>query len=328
MAARRRTLKFYHVKALTNVSRPRARWPQDGDVVGVPSGRIGEVVDVPPRAGAGRAMVGVRLDPKKSPGDVKAISAKIAELRREGYNRAQAVRVAYEEFRVGKLNPRGERVKFLVNPGRKTRAQQGGRTMAKRKMPPRYKSGPKKGQFKPKGARRNPSRKRRTTTAKRRRTTTARKATSRSRTYRRNPRKPDLIQTFTDGVMGAGGVLVGKAATRSLPQLLGLPQGGNTGLAIQAATAVLVGFVADRFIGPDVASYMLAGGLSAPMENLVVRMQVPWLSTALSTGAVAGYVNRGAPPPRMGLNGTGVRGYVPARTGARPSGMYGYAMYN
>ena len=44
-------------------------------------------------------------------------------------------------------------MRFLVNPGQ-TRDNMGGGIMARRKTPPRYKSGPKKGQFMPKGARR------------------------------------------------------------------------------------------------------------------------------------------------------------------------------
>lgn len=136
------------------------------------------------------------------------------------------------------------------------------------------------------------------------------------RSYRRNPPKGgDIVATLTQGALDAGGILVGKAATRSIPQLLTLPQTGNTGLAVQAATAVAVGWAADRFVGPDVGRMILAGGLSAPMESLVVRFNVPWLSTALtgSGGTVGRYVT-----PR---GGNGVRGYVP---GAHRNGMNGY----
>jgi len=163
------------------------------------------------------------------------------------------------------------------------------------------------------------------------RTTTRRKAPAKRRTYRRNPvRRGDLVDTFINGAMGAGGVLVGKAAVRSLPQLLSLPQAGNVGLAVQAATAVAAGYVADRFVGSDVAQYILAGGLSAPMESLIIRLNVPWLATALaSSGAVAGYVpGRGiAAAPRMGL-ARGVRGYVSAPAVTAGGGVRGYAYMN
>lgn len=206
--------------------------------------------------------------------------------------------------------------------------------MAKRKTPPRYKSGPKKGQFMPKSVRRRKARRNPVTasasTRTRRRSPAKRKAPTRRRSYRRNPpRRGDILDTFINGAMGAGGVLVGKAAVRSLPQLLSLPQAGNTGLAVQAATAVAAGWVADRFIGPDVASYILAGGLSAPMESLIIRLNVPWLSTALaSSGAVAGYVQpRGiVAAPRMGLNG--VRGYVSAPAVTAGGKAAGYSYYN
>jgi len=131
------------------------------------------------------------------------------------------------------------------------------------------------------------------------------------RSYRRNPPGGDIVGKATQGAMDAGAVLVGKAATRSLPQLLSLPQTGNTGLALQAVAA---GWAADRFVGPDVGRMILAGGLSAPMESLIIRFNVPWLSTALSGGGAVGrYVQPG-----------GVRGYVP---GAHRNGMNGVAGY-
>lgn len=134
------------------------------------------------------------------------------------------------------------------------------------------------------------------------------------RSYRRNPPGGDLVGKATQGAMDAGAVLVGKAATRSIPQLLSLPQTGNTGLAVQAATAVAAGWAADRFVGPDVGRFVLAGGLTAPMESLIIRFNVPWLSTALAGGGSVGrYVSPGS-----------VRGYVP---GAHRNGMNGVAGY-
>ena len=227
-------------------------------------------------------------------------------------------------------------MRFLVNPGTSRDNKGGG--MA-RKTPPRYKSGPKKGQFMPKGARkRRRTRKnpivarassrtapKRTATGQRRATSYA--APARRYTARRNPPRRDMLDTLTNGALGAGAVLVGKAAVRSLPQLLSLPQAGNVGLAVQAATAVAVGWIADRFIGRDVGEMMLAGGLSAPMESLAIRLNIPWVSTALaSAGTVSGYANRrgggivvwDAPPAAS----SGIAGYVPARTGRAPAYSY------
>lgn len=186
-------------------------------------------------------------------------------------------------------------MKFLVNPG-KTRANKGGQ-MAKRKTPPRYKSGPKKGQFMPKSARRkraNPVRKTRKRRSSTRRASSATTTTRRRRrrTARRNPPRRDIVGMVVDGAMGAGGVLVGKASARAIPALVGLPQAGNVGLAIQAATAVAVGWLADSFVGRDVGQYVLAGGISAPLESLVVRLNIPFLSSALAQapGTVGAYV--------------------------------------
>lgn len=226
-------------------------------------------------------------------------------------------------------------MRFLVNPGQ-TRDNMGGGIMARRKTPPRYKSGPKKGQFMPKGARRKA---RRNPVAVRARASSGSSTTKRAaaprrvRAYaaRRNPPKSDLLDSLTAGVMGAGGVLVGKAAARSLPQLLTLPQAGNVGLAVQAATAVVVGWLADRFVGRDVGSMVLAGGLSAPMESLVIRLNIPWLSPALSSaGTVSGYANR--PGNRVvvwrGAPSSGVKGYVTPGSSPGPSGVSGYGYYN
>jgi len=221
----------------------------------------------------------------------------------------------------------GAGMRFLVNPGA-DRANKGGGTMA-RKTPPRYTSGPKKGQFKPRGARKRSRRnpimaKAKASTAPRRTSTGARKV--RAYVAKRNPpRRGDILDTMTQGAMAAGGVLVGKAAARSLPQLLSLPQAGNVGLAVQAATAVVVGYLADRFIGPDVGQSILAGGLSAPMESLVIRLNIPWLSPALaSAGTVSGYANRRGKVVVYRGGVPSVRGYVTPPGVTAPSGVAGY----
>jgi len=168
-------------------------------------------------------------------------------------------------------------LKFLVNPGRSKK-------MAKRKMPPRHKSGPKKGQFMSKAARkrkRNPPQKAAARRAPAKRAP-AKRAPARRNPRARRPKMPDLVGMLTDGTMMAGQVLVGKAAARSAPDLLGFPKEGNVGLAIQVAIAVAVGFVADMFVSARTGAAILAGGLTAPLETFLVAQEVPWLGEALS----------------------------------------------
>lgn len=216
-----------------------------------------------------------------------------------------------------------------------------------RRLPPRD----SKGRFKKRGRSRSRSRKRRrrarrnlpprdsmgrfvaTRGGRRRR----RRSRSR-RSYRRNPAMPDVFGLLMDGTIQAGQVLVGKAATRSVPDLFQLPKQGNVGLAVQGAVAVGLGWVADMFLSKDAARAILAGGLTAPMETMIVAYQVPWLSTALApttaNGNLQAYVRRRAVPS----GGDGVAAYVPRQpatgmgayvrgSGGRPmvsSGTMGY----
>ena len=171
----------------------------------------------------------------------------------------------------------------------------------KRRLPPRYKSGPKKGRFMSKRARsarkggkrkrrRNPGRTvqpaRANQPRKRRRAPAARRPAARRRTsYKRNPRRfgGGFVRILTDGVVEAGQVLIGKAAARSIPDLLpNVPKQGNMGLAVQAGTAVVIGWIADMFLSKQAARAMVAGALTAPLETMIVANRVPWLSVALS----------------------------------------------
>lgn len=148
-----------------------------------------------------------------------------------------------------------------------------------------------------------------------RRKTTRRKAPARRRKpaarrrapARRNPprrrKMPDVIGMFTQGTMAAAQVLVGKAAARSVPDLVGLPKQGNVGLATQAGVALAIGYVADMFLSRQTAAAILAGALTAPLETFIVAQNVPWLSTALSpttaSAEVAGYMGRYPRPAVM-----------------------------
>jgi hypothetical protein len=201
--------------------------------------------------------------------------------------------------------------------------------MAKRTRP-RYKSGPKKGQFMSDRAiaaskggrkrtrrkattRRNPGRSvavRKSNPPRRKRRSPAKVARRRPVT-RRNPpkRRLDIIGSLMDGGIEAVQILVGKAAARSIPDLIRAPKEGNVGLAVQAATALVVGWGASMFLSPNAARAMLAGGLTAPIETLVVAYRVPWLSNALAPVTAANNVGAYA----RGRIGNGVSGYVRAR---------------
>lgn len=169
--------------------------------------------------------------------------------------------------------------RFLVNP------PQGGRKMARRAQP-RHRSGPLKGKFKARGSS-TPKRKRSNPPAKRKaaaRRAPAKKSPAR-RKARRNPPIPTLRQVgrdLTTGAMDAGLVLTGKAAVRTIPTLVdGIPKSGNLGLATQALTAVVVSILGRNFLKPAQAKMLLAGGLSAPIETLLVSWDAPFFAAAL-----------------------------------------------
>ena len=172
--------------------------------------------------------------------------------------------------------------------------------MAKRRAPPQYKSGPRKGQFMSKRARsakrkrrRNPGRTvaKRNAPRKRKRAASSRRPRARKRAaprrnrYARNPRRGrmPIVRVFTDGLVEAGQILVGKAAVRTIPDLIpNVSKEGNMGIAIQAGTALVIGWVADMFLSKSAARAMTAGALTAPLETLIVAYKVPWISSALA----------------------------------------------
>jgi hypothetical protein len=161
-------------------------------------------------------------------------------------------------------------MKFLVNPGGKTMA------VARKRN--------RKGQF-VKGR----------ATTRKRTTTPRRKAATRAvarRTYRRNPAKPDVVKMVTRGALTATQVLLGKAATRAVPDMLNLPKAGNAGLATQVAVALGLGYVGEMFFSKATAAALLAGGMTAPVESLLVSANIPYVSDALraTDAPVAGYV--------------------------------------
>lgn len=121
---------------------------------------------------------------------------------------------------------------------------------------------------------------RRYTVAKRKRRSPARK---RRRTYRRNvPQLRGITGTITKGATGAFQVLAGKAIARVLPEQLGIPTAGTTGIAAQAGIALLVGMFGKQLFGAKAGEMLLVGALTAPVESIVVAANVPVLSPALS----------------------------------------------
>lgn len=91
------------------------------------------------------------------------------------------------------------------------------------------------------------------------------------------------MRVFTDGIVEAGQILVGKAAVRTIPDLIpNVPKEGNMGIALQAGTALVIGWVADMFLSKNAARAMTAGALTAPLETLIVAYQIPWISSALA----------------------------------------------
>lgn len=159
----------------------------------------------------------------------------------------------------------------------------------------------------------NPPRRRRKTVAARKRAPARRRRRSSSR-RRRNPGGGTIVRQFTQGAQDALGVVAGKALARMIPTVVPqLPKAGVVGLGVQAATAVLVGFGASKFLGREVGRMVLAGGLSAPLETAVVAFRVPFLGTALdpvaSTAAVAA-ASMGAYVPRRVGSGRPLAAYV------------------
>jgi hypothetical protein len=135
------------------------------------------------------------------------------------------------------------------------------------------------------------------------------------------PGPRQILRTLTDGAVEAGQVLVGKAIVRSVPDLAGLPKEGNVGLAVQTAVALVAGILADMFLSKDASRAILAGGMTAPLESVIVAYRVPWLSGALSpvtqTAALSSYVRGGNGDMRLGA-------YARERLAANDRGLGSY----
>lgn len=133
----------------------------------------------------------------------------------------------------------------------------------------------------------------------------------------------NVVDTLMDGFVEAGQVLVGKAAVRSIPDLVGAPKQGNMGLAVQVGTALVIGFASEMFFSKRTSQAMVAGALTAPLETLIVAQDIPWLGRALSPVTAVNGMNAYV----MGGNGRLGR-YVRRRaiTPASSAGLGRYAV--
>lgn len=293
-----------------NLTRPGRRIAKH-DVVRIAAGpwagRVGVV-----EATHGKRLT-VRIDPKWTKAQAARISDEIAELRREGMKRAQAVRVAFAEER-----ERTPGMKFLINPPeedtmprrdpRTGRFVSSRRNKSRRKNPRRTSSRGRaalrraaedrprdsRGRFLPEGGRRrrNPSRR---ASSRRHSSWSPSKhprnrfgefvSKGRSRRHR-NPPMRDIPGMLVNGTIGAVEGVLGKAVTKTLPGVLKLPTTGNVGLAIQMLTAVVLGWAADEVAGEHMGEMVLVGGLMAPIETAVENAQLPYLAPMLQQGTL------------------------------------------
>ncbi|MCH7889893.1 MAG: hypothetical protein IH921_00175 [Gemmatimonadetes bacterium] len=209
------------------------------------------------------------------------------------------------QLRHSKDRPLHEKVesgqRFLINPPRRA-------SMASKRLPPRVKSGKNKGQF-----RKRATAKRKSPAKKRRRNMPMQYAAAANKPnprHRNNPPRRGkftvrkITRSLTTGAMDALLVIVGKAGARTIPAMLpNLPKEGNMGLAIQALTAVVLGLGAEMVLSPAQAKIILAGALTAPIETLVVAMNVPFLAPALApvtlNAQLSAYMGSYVQPPLL-----------------------------
>jgi hypothetical protein len=205
---------------------------------------------------------------------------------------------------------------YLVNPARKRRSKPA-RTKPRARRTSRKRRSPPKG-FTSWGAymasiRPSRAHKEKKTMSKRKRSRSHRRArhavaiVRRGRTrrsYRRNPPiGRGIIGKVMQGVTDAALGVAGKAVSRAVPSLVGLPQAGAVGIATQAAVGVVAGMLADK-VRPGIGRAVLQGALMGPIETLVKGFNIPIISTALGDD-YQGYALSGYDVP-------GLAGYVGA----------------
>lgn len=200
---------------------------------------------------------------------------------------------------------KARRAKKAKAASRSRAAKKAARTR-KRKTTPRRRTTKKRTTTRRKPVARKRTTRRRTT---RRRSPRRGARRVRRRTYARNPRFTvrGVFRQLQQGAIDASGVVVGKAATRMVAQMIPFGGQGIAALAKQGLSAVVVGMVASRFMGAQFGRFVLAGGLAAPVETFLQGL--PVIGPAISGGAALGeylgvaalpigeYVEEGTLPP-------------------------------
>lgn len=104
------------------------------------------------------------------------------------------------------------------------------------------------------------------------------------RRFRRNPGfTRGLTGNIMKGIKGGTGVVLGKAAVRAIPALVRLPVTGVMGAAVQGITGVVLAPIVQKFLGGEWGTAFLYGAFAAPIESLIVSMNIPVLGPALSS---------------------------------------------
>lgn len=168
---------------------------------------------------------------------------------------------------------------YLINDPAK--GGKGGGSMAKRKVPKGFGSWRAymahiRGFRKTKGG--GKARKARKTYSRNDPGPAPRRPVSRRRRYTRNP-VHSIPARLLGGVIDAAELLVGKGAARALPTVFGVDRESTTGLIVQAAVGAAAGIGAS-YISANAGKMVLAGGFSAPMESLIKRANIPYVSAA------------------------------------------------
>lgn len=85
----------------------------------------------------------------------------------------------------------------------------------------------------------------------------------------------NMGRILQQGAMDAAAVVGGKAVTRMIANFIPLPtEGMFMVFAKQAVSAIGAGMVAQQFLTARTASFVLAGGLAAPVESLLAQVPV------------------------------------------------------
>lgn len=149
--------------------------------------------------------------------------------------------------------------------------------------------------------------------------------------YRRNPFGGGVVKLAVQGVKDASAIVVGKAATRVVSNLI--PIGTNAGVigaVKQVAVAVGVGYAASKLVKRgDFARFVTAGGIAGALETIVKGLNIPILSANLGDGGEFTAIGPGAGGSSFINSPGGVGAYpgsMPAGVGAYPLGDLGDGM--